>query len=119
MVQNWEVTIDGNPVTPVGNRVTISVRPGDEITWLVANFQHGVVFESQSQMSTFLDIQANQTLANRSGFFGGNGFGTEAHASNTELVRAATKDVADRSQELDFTCFVHGPGLMNGTLRFE
>ena len=105
--------------TPSGGRVTIVVRPGDQITWSVTAFSHGVVFETQAQMSLFLATQASQPLATRSQFFSGNGFGTEGFGAGTQLMAATIRDVADSSQELDFTCFVHGQGRMNGTLRFE
>lgn len=123
---DWTAEVDGVAVPAADdNRVTITVRPGDEITWLVSASTHGVVFESQAQMEALLDIAESETLAARpqsaggQDLFDGNGFGTGQHDSVTELMRATVKDVADLTQTLDFTCFVHGPTLMNGTLVFE
>ncbi|MGH8556278.1 MAG: IPT/TIG domain-containing protein, partial [Methylococcales bacterium] len=121
MFQNWEARIDVSPVTPSGNRVTIAVRPGDQITWRVASnqgFTHGVVFESRAAMQGFLNVQASQQLDPQPGFFAGNGFGTSGFGDGTELVRATVQNLP-QGQQLDFTCFVHGPRMMNGTLRIE
>lgn len=126
MTGNWEASIDGNPVNPVGHRVTIRVRPGDQITWRVNSplgFTHGVVFESRAEMERFLNlnVQASQPrnpALPAARFFGGNGFGTGAFGDGTQLLRATIRAVP-QGQELDFTCFVHGPGAMDGTLRIE